>query len=125
MKNLWLTLFNHERYQSISIILAALLLLLFYGCQPKTKSMVNPGQFVTRSELNAEIDMLIAKANIGYASLEQQERLQDLIFEQALVSASTGAVNPIALFTSIATVLGVGAVTDNVRKRKEIKKLSA
>jgi len=118
------TLFNHERYQTISIIVSALLLLFFYGCEPKCKSIYNPAENVTRAELDIEIDMLIGKANAGYASLESQEELRKLLFEQALTAASTGTVNPIALLTSIGAILGVGATVDNVRKRKEIKRIT-
>jgi len=124
MKKLLETLFNHERYQSISIIVCSLLLLYFYGCEPKCKSIITPDENVTRSELDLEIEQVIAKANIGYASLEQQEELRDLLFEQALTAASSGTINPIAILTSAAAILGVGATADNIRKRKEIKRLS-
>jgi len=124
MLELLKTLFNHERYQTISIIVAALLLIGFYGCEPKCKSIINPAERVTRSELDIEIDTVIAKANAGYASLEQQEDLRSLMFEHALTAASTGTVNPVALLTSVAALLGVGATADNIRKRKQIKKLT-
>lgn len=75
-------------------------------------------------ELEAEINSVIDKANIAYASLDQQEELRSLLFETSLLAATTQGINPIPLITSIAAVLGVGAVTDNVRKRKQIKKLT-
>lgn len=124
IKKLIETLFNHERYQTISIIVAALLLLYFFGCVPKCKSIFNPAETVTRAELDIEIDILIAKANAGYASIESQEELRELLFQQAILAATTGTINPIALLTSVGAVLGVGATVDNVRKRKVIKKLS-
>lgn len=124
MKKLLSTLFNHERYQTISIIVCGLLLLFFYGCEPKCKSITQPNLHVTRAELDIEVESIIAKANIGYASLEQQEELRQLLFQQALAAASTGTVNPLSLFTSVGILLGVGATVDNVRKRKEIKRLT-
>jgi len=124
MKNLLLTLFNHERYQTISIIVSALLLIGFYGCEPRCKSIINPAETVSRAELDIEIDTVIAKANAGYASLESQEELRQLLFEQSIKAASTGTFNPIAVMTSIGAILGLGATVDNVRKRKVIKKLS-
>lgn len=117
-------LFNHERYQTIATIICAILLICFYGCEVKCKSILNPTEKVTRAELDVEIEALIAKANAGYASLEQQEKLRDILFQQAMSSASTGIFNPIALITSCAGLLGVGATVDNVRKRKEIKRLT-
>jgi len=124
MKNLLPTLFNHERYQTISIIVSALLLIGFYGCEPKCFDPMNPGERITRTELDISIDTFIAKANAGYASLEQQEELRAFLLEQSLNTAATGNLNPLALITSICTILGIGAGVDNVRKRKEIKKLA-
>ena len=124
MKNLLLLLFNHERYQSISIIIAGVLLLFFYGCEPRVKSIIEPGTQITRSELDAEIEIFVAKANAGYTSLESQEKLREVLFEQALTATSTGTINPIGVLTSIGVILGLGAGIDNVRKRKEIKKLT-
>lgn len=124
MEKIIKTLFTKERYQTIAVILTACLLLYFYACVPKTTSILNPPQKISREQLNIEVDILIAKANAGYASLEQQEKLRDLLFEQALIAAATGTINPIALLTTIGTILGIGAAADNVNKRKEIKKLT-
>ncbi len=124
MKKLLDTLLNHERYQTISLLLATGLLIWFLGCEPKTQSLIDPTQQVTRGQLDIEIDTIISKSNIAYASLEKQEKLRDFMFQQAMIGATTGAVNPIALLTSIAALLGAGATVDNVRKRKEIKRLT-
>jgi len=124
MKNLLSTLFNHERYQTISVIACALLLIWFYGCEPMCESTLFPGTKISRAELDSEIDIFITKVNTGYATLEQKEQLRQLLFEQALQSAATGAFNPIALMTSVGAILGLGATADNIRKRKEIKRLS-
>ena len=125
MKKLVLTVFNHERYQTVSIIVASLLLLYFFGCEPKCKSITNPSTTVTRAELDIEIDILIAKANAGYASIESQEELRDLLFQQTIMAAAGGTINPVALLTSIGAILGLGATVDNVRKRKVIRKLES
>lgn len=38
--------------------------------EPKCQSIMNPDQRVSRSELDSEIEQVIAKANMGYTSLE-------------------------------------------------------
>lgn len=123
MKDFLKNLFNHERYQVISILLAAGLLIYFYGCQPKVPSIINPNNEISRAELDIEVENFIARANFGYASLTQQEALRQMLFEQAMIAASTGAFNPVAMMTSVGAILGIGATVDNVRKRKRIKVL--
>lgn len=123
MKTLLDKLFNHERYQTIAIVITIGLLVFFYGCPSSTPSLFAPERRVTRHELQAELDMLLIKAQQGFAHIEQQESIKNLIFEQALIAVQTGTINPIAVFTSIAAIIGIGATVDNARKRKEIKSL--
>ncbi len=124
MKKFLELIFNHERYQTIAVIIAGLLLLYFYGCAPKCISILNPPQRITRPQLEIEIDTFIARANIGYATIEQQEEFRDLLWQQSLTYATTGAINPLALLQSLGAIWGIGATVDNVRKRKEIKRLT-
>lgn len=123
MKTLLDKLFNHERYQTIAIVITIGLLVFFYGCPSKTQSILFPAEEVTRPELQIELDMLLVKAQQGFAHIEQQEAIKKLLFEQALIAVQTGTINPIAVFTSIAAIIGIGATVDNARKRKEIKSL--
>lgn len=124
MKKLIETLFNHERYQTISVIIVAGLLLWFYGCESTTRSLLDPSAKVNRAELQIELDIIVARAEVGIADIEQQDRLKDMLLQQAIVAGQAGTVNPLALATSLAAVLGIGAGADNVRKRIEIKKLT-
>jgi hypothetical protein len=125
MKTLFATLSNHERYQSISVLIAVAVIVWFVGCEPKTQSILEPGKTITRANLQLELDTITRKAEIGFANIEQQERLRELIFKQGLIAAQTGTIDPIALMTSVFGIVGVGAVVDNVRKRRTIKDLSA
>jgi len=123
MKKLLSTLFNHERYQTITIIVASLLLVVTWGCPGKAPSLLNPQKKVTRAELQNELDLMLIRANQGFARIDQVEEIKNLLFQQAIIAGQTGTVNPFALLTSVGTILGVGATIDNVRKRKEIKLL--
>ena len=124
MKNFLLLLFNHERYQSISVIICIVLLVVCYGCQSKIDSLVYPGKLITRAELDIELDTLIATAELRYSRLDQQDQLKEALYQIGSLTAQTGSFNPQGLVTTLFSVLGVGALTDNVRKRLEIKKLS-
>lgn len=116
-------LFNHERYESIAIIIAAGLLIWFYGCDSKVPSIINPEIQVNRTELQMEIDQLLSLAEYRYTQLDQQDLLKEALLTHAMLVAQGGTLNPIAVITAIAGILGIGATVDNVRKRKEIKSL--
>lgn len=123
MKKILLTLFNHERYQSISIIIVIILLLGWWGCEPKSNSIRNPKLKVTRSQLKSELDSIMLEVQNSVNEMDRQEEVINFLFQQALVVGSTGTINPIGILTSIGAILGLGATVDNVRKRKVIKTL--
>ena len=106
----------------VTLNICSLVLLYAYGCQPKTKSLTQPDHKVTRSELQTEIEMLLAKARIGEADLERQEEIRNLIFNQTLLVAQGQPVSPLGVMTSILAILGIGATADDVRLRKQRKK---
>jgi len=121
MKKLLSTLFNHERYQSISVIIASLLLVVWWGCEPKAQSIRNPALKLNRLQLQSELDSIIVQVQNSVADMDKQEKVVNFLFEQALIIAESGTVNPVGILTSIAAILGIGAGVDNVRKRKELK----
>lgn len=121
MKKLLDTLFNHERYQTIAIILISALLIWTYGCPSQVESLFVPGKHVTRSGLQIEMDTLLATAAARVQDLDQQDAIKRILYQQALLTAAGSQVNILGLVTSIAAVLGIGATVDNVRKRKELK----
>lgn len=124
MQKLFDLLLNHERYQTIATIAAAALLLWFYGCESTCPSLLDPGAKVNRVGLQMELDIIVARAEAGIADMDKRDRLKDMLLQQAIAAGQAGTVNPLALITSIAAILGVGAGADNVRKRIEIKKLT-
>lgn len=124
MKKLLSELFNHERYQTITVILVCVILAVVYGCQSKGQSILDPGRKVTARQLQAELDLITAQAEDSFMTIHQQDEFKQFLFEQAIIVGRTGTINPFALLTSLGTLIGTGAVIDNVRKRKEIKKLS-
>ena len=105
----------------LPLLAASLLLLYAYGCEPKTASLITTGEKVTRSELITEMDLLEYKLERGIANLDQQQRIRDLIFQQGLIIAQSGGVNPVGIITALMSLIGVAAVGDDVRLRKKIK----
>ena len=105
----------------LPFIVAALLLVYAYGCEPTTASLLTANEKVSRAQLISEMDMLEYKLERGIADLDQQQRIRDLVFQQGLIIAQSGGVNPVGLITALMSVLGVGAIADDVRLRKKIK----
>lgn len=112
---------NHERYQVISAILCACLILWFWGCKSEVRSLVDPTRKIDRDELTAEVDFFMASAEIRFKDLDRQDEFKQYVLDQALLYGQTGTLNPVGIVATLAGILGVGAIADNVRKRKVIK----
>ena len=122
MRKILTELFNHERYESIAVLICSVLLFWFYGCASKIPSIINPTENVTRAQFELEIDAFYAKAEQRLTALDKQDELKALLFEKSLLIVQGGTVNPIGIVTSLAAILGIGATVDNVRTRKKLKK---
>lgn len=114
------TFFNHERYQVIALAVGIALVFWFVGCESEVSSMLSPGKKVNRTELQAELNLYLATAERKFKSLEQQEAIKKWVFENAILVSETGTLNPQGLINTLFAVMGIGALTDNVRKRKVI-----
>jgi len=121
MKNLLLIFFNHERYQTISVICVIVFLIFMMSCSPKCHSILDPSKRITKIQLDGEIALLQSRIDNELRSLEQQEALQTLFLSLAQSYAATGVINPMSALTGALALLSTGAVIDNARKRKEIK----
>lgn len=112
---------NHERYELIAGIVC--IFLVFYGisCESTVTSMLGGPEKISRSELSAEIELYMAKAERKFADLNRQDEFKVLLFDKVLMWTATGVFNPIGILPAVFTVLGIGAVTDNVRRRRDEK----
>lgn len=115
-------LMNHERYQVVTIIIVLTFMIYLQGCPSKCPSMITDNHRVTRNELKAEVDLLLARAGERIRTLDQQDAFKKLIAENALLFTASGTVNPVGLMTAVFSVLGIGATVDNIRRRKSEKK---
>lgn len=123
LKNLLRFLFNHERYQTVSVILCVIMLSFMLSCQPKCNSLITPGKKITSEELQGEVDLLNSRIQSEIKSLEQQEAIRTLLLSLAQTSISAGSFNITSALTGAIALLGAGAFIDNTRKRKTIKTL--
>lgn len=116
---------NKQQFQVAAIIVIALVLLWVFGCQPKTQSLFDPAKKVTGMQLQAELEFYISLTESKFADLHRQARIRQILFENAALIATGGSVNLLGLFTSLGSILAVGASADNVRLRRERKKLKS
>lgn len=114
-------LINHERYQTIAILVVVIFLLWFFGCESKVRSLTNPQTLVSRTELSAEVDFYLAQVEIRFRDLDRQDEFKRILTETATIAAQGGNINIVGLILANLGVLGVGAAVDNVRKRKVIR----
>lgn len=113
-------LFNDFHSSTIATIIIIAILFWCYGCQSKCKSILDPGQKITRGELQIEVDTLLATAKLRLEDLDQQDNLKLLLFQQAALFAETGTVNPMGILT---TGLSIFAVSFGLDQRKRAIKL--
>ena len=105
----------------IAIVTVVVVLGLFNGCQVTAPSLLDPNLKVTRGELEIELQTLLDKAELRFRQINRQEDFRRELLNHALVISSSGTVNLYGLIPIALSLLGAGAVADNVRKRKIIR----
>lgn len=106
----------------LAFILSQLFIFWAYGCEPKTTSMLDPGKKVTRGVLTSELEVIMAEHKSRIEDLDRQVAIRNVIFEQSLIIAQGGSVNPLGILTAALAILGIGTTVDDVRLRRERKK---
>lgn len=109
-----------------TLALTVLTALLFwgYGCPARTPSLTKPREKVTRPELQIELDSIIATAEYRFADLQKQEQFRDLIFQNVLVMAETGTLNPAGIIFLLTSLYGIGRAGKDVKDRVKKKPVS-
>ena len=107
--------------KTLAILVLTALLFWGYSCQPSTKSLLHPGELVTRPELQIELDSIVATAEYRMAELDKQEAFRDLIFQNATGVIETGTMNPAGILTLFAGLYGILRAGKDVKDRITIK----
>jgi len=117
-------LLNHERYQMIAVVVICFFIIWLQGCPSTCNSLIDETRKVTRNELQAEIDLILARAADRVDSIEKQDAIKIALAQNAVLFTTTGTINPVGLVTTVFGILGLGATVDNIRRRKEEKKVT-
>lgn len=115
---LWL-----KKHQSIIISLLVTVGICIYltACEPKVKSLNKVNHLVTRAELQVEFDNIIDKFELRMIALDKQERLRELIMQNALLIAQGQPFNPVGILTGLAAIYGAIQGGTNVSKRVKLR----
>lgn len=114
---------RHNSCQFLSVIVCSLAIVYAYSCQSTVVSLVNSPVRITRAELILEVDTFLAKAALRFDDLDRQDLVRDTIFNSVLDVAQGKTLNPIGVAIAISSILGIGAIGDNIRKRTHINTL--
>lgn len=128
--------FTNNLFISVGIVISLCLLIWFYGCESKVRSLEDPRVLVTRCELEIELeshlsqvetqlDLYIQKADIKFRRLDSLDQIKKTLLNFLALYAETGVINPAGIVSAIIGILGTGAIVDNIRVRKNNKKASA
>lgn len=124
LSDLWKKI-RHNQSTIISILLAGMVLLWAYGCQSQVRSLLDHQLMVDRDHLQLEVESLIAQAELRFKSLDQQDAFKKALFDIAVSYMQGGQLNPAAVFVTLFSIIGGGALIDNRRKDVRIKSLKS
>lgn len=78
---------------------------------------MNPTEMVTVAELQMEIDNFNTLMQDRIADVNSQLKFRDFLWDSALTVATAGTFDWLAFLTSAGSVIGAGALADNIRYR--------
>lgn len=107
----------------VILLVASGLMIYFYGCYPRVKSLLDNTRMVTRQELQLEFNQIIDLAEIRILDLDRQDKIRTIIMENALVLVRGQPLNPVGIITAVAAVYGAGQAGCSITKKvKEVKR---
>jgi hypothetical protein len=86
---------------------------------------MNPTEMVTVAELQMEIDNFNTLMQDRIADVNEQLKFRDFLWNSALTVATSGTFDWLAFLTSAGSLIGAGALADNIRFRISTAKKSA
>lgn len=123
------TVVRHNKGMAIAVLVFLFFVGCVYGMASKVPSIMNPGQKVTRPELQAELTSEVQRlkglAEARSQELDRQDKIKQDIVSIGLMVAEGGAVNPMGLLGYGLGLFGLGATIDNKLKDTVIKKKDA
>lgn len=92
------------------------ILIYIYGCEPKTRSLIDNSRLVNRQELQLELDQIIGLAQLRLVDLDKQDQLRAVVLQNALILVTGQPFNPLGLITGVAAIYGLTQGSYNAGK---------
>ncbi|GAI70795.1 unnamed protein product [marine sediment metagenome] len=105
----------------ITGVVTVALAIFIMGCPAKVMSIDGSNHLVTRAELQLQLDQILSLARIRMLSLDKQDALRAIFFQNALVLVQGQPLNPLGLLTAIAGIYGVSQAGTQVTKKIKSK----
>jgi len=97
----------------ISLVATAGIMFYLYSCESQVRSLENSKELVTRTELTAELNAYLDKFDIRFASLDRQDKIREVILNNAMIVVQGQPFNPAGLITAMLSVYGVTQAAKN------------
>lgn len=107
-----------KKYRTTIITIAVTICMVFYlySCESVVKGILDPNVKINRAELQAELEQINSMAVVRTASLDQQDKFRQLLFENALILATGSPFSPVGLLTGIAAIYGLVSAANSTVK---------
>jgi len=122
MNIIW-TKIRHNPGAVAGFFIVTVVLCWIYGCESKVRSLKQPHQLISRSELKLEVDSLLSEIDSKITDLDKQDAFKQSLFAFGVRLAQGQDVDPIGLALLLGNILGLGCAFDNLRKNTVIKTL--
>jgi len=119
MNKIWKWI-DHNRYIVTSPIIMLIIWFVAFGCTVTTPSPTEPTKLVNIEELKKEYQLFIIKYEFAVKDLELQQEQQGKLMRSISKLASGSVADLPGLLQLLLAGGGIGAVTDNIRKRSFI-----
>jgi hypothetical protein len=116
-----LKLANDNHLLIIGFVALIVLAVWFYGCESTVRSITDPTRKLTRPELHAEVDFLLAQAKSKLDDLDRKDAVKKLLLDQAALFSTTGTFNPMGALNTAISIIAVGSALDSRRKLKSAR----
>lgn len=105
---------NHSAF--IALLIAAAVIVIFYGCQSTVPAYTDPAKKLTRLELEAEYQYVTSQFEAKFAALDRQDMLKQLIIDRLNVVSEQPGFNGWGLLPLVVAAASIGFGLDGRRK---------